>query len=371
MNINTPAYVIEEDLLERNLQILDRVQKEAGCKVLVALKGYATWSTFDLLEKYLSGATASGLWEAKLAQMKPWEVHTYCPAFKEDEIDEVADISHTVVFNSFNQLERFEKKVKDKALIGLRVNPGVSSSPVPLYDPCAPYSRLGITKENFKANNLKNVSGLHFHALCEQLESALERTLEGFEERFGEYLKDMEWVNFGGGHHITRDGYDVDKLIKMIKEFKNRYPNIKDIYLEPGEAVGLNAGYLVAEVLDIIDNGMQIAILDTSAEAHMPDVLAMPYRPNVRGAGKPGEKQYTYRLGGVTCLAGDVIGDYSFDEPLKIGDKIIFEDMAIYTMVKNTAFNGIKLPSIIIKRKDGSLYKAREFHFEDFKNRLS
>jgi carboxynorspermidine decarboxylase len=371
MDIKTPAYVIEEELLEKNLKILDKVQKEADAKILVALKGYATWATFDLLEKYLAGATASGLWEAKLAQMKPWEVHTYCPAFKDDEIDEVADISHTVVFNSFNQLERFEERVKDKSLIGLRVNPGVSSAPVALYDPCAPFSRLGITKENFRADKLKNVSGLHFHALCEQLDDALEKVLEGFEKNFGEYLKDMEWVNFGGGHHITRPGYNVENLIKIIKEFKNRYPNIKDVYLEPGEAVGLNAGYLVAEVLDIIDNGMQIAILDTSAEAHMPDVLAMPYRPNVRGAGKPGEKKYTYRFGGVTCLAGDVIGDYSFDEPLKVGDKIIFEDMAIYTMVKNTAFNGIKLPSIVIKRKDGTLWTTREFHFEDFKNRLS
>lgn len=371
MEIKTPAYVIEENLLEKNLKILDRVQKEANAKILVALKGYATWSTFDLLEKYLSGATASGLWEAKLANMKPWEVHTYCPAFKESEIDEVADISHTVVFNSFNQLERFEDRVKEKSLIGLRVNPGVSSSPVPLYDPCAPFSRLGIPKANFKADKLKNVSGLHFHALCEQLDTALEKTLEGFEKLYGEYLKDMQWVNFGGGHHITREGYDVDHLIEMIKEFRNRYPNIKDVYLEPGEAVGLNAGYLMAEVLDIIDNGMKIAILDTSAEAHMPDVLAMPYRPVVRGAGEPNEKKYTYRLGGVTCLAGDVIGDYSFDEPLQIGDKIIFEDMAIYTMVKNTAFNGIKLPDIIIKRKDGSVYKAREFHYEDFKNRLS
>jgi len=371
MKLKTPMYVIEEEKLEKNLKVLDKVQKEGNSKILVALKGYAAWSTFDLLEKYLSGATASGLWEAKLANMKPWEVHTYCPAFKDDEIDEVADISHTVVFNSFNQLERFEDRVKDKSLIGLRVNPGVSSSPVPLYDPCAPYSRLGITKENFRADKLKNVSGLHFHALCEQLDTALERTLEGFEKNFGEYIRDMEWVNFGGGHHITREGYNVDNLIRLIREFRNRYPNIKDVYLEPGEAVGLNAGYLEAEVLDIIDNGMKIAILDTSAEAHMPDVLAMPYRPNVRGAGKAGEKKYTYRFGGVTCLAGDVIGDYSFDEPLKVGDRVIFEDMAIYTYVKNTAFNGVRLPSIVIKRKDGTFNVAREFHYEDFRDRLS
>ncbi len=369
--IKTPAYVIEEEKLENNLKILDYVQKQANCKILVALKGYAAWATFDLLEKYLSGASASGLWEAKLGNMKPWEVHTYSPAYKEDEIDEIADISHTVVFNSFDQLERFETKVKNKALIGLRVNPGVSSAPVAMYDPCAPFSRLGITKENFKAEKLKNVSGLHFHALCEQLDSALERTLEGFEKNFGEFIKDMEWVNFGGGHHITRNEYNVENLIKIIKEFKNRYPNIKDVYLEPGEAVGLNAGYLESEVLDIIDNKMKIAILDTSAEAHMPDILAMPYRPEVRNAGKPGEKKYTYRLGGGTCLAGDVIGDYSFDAPLKVGDRVVFEDMAIYTYVKNTAFNGIKLPNIVIKRKDGSFFVTREFHYEDFKGRLS
>ncbi len=371
MYSETPRYVIEEDKLEKNLKILNYVQNKANAKILVALKGYATWATFDLLEKYLSGATASGLWEAKLAQMKPWEVHTYSPAFKKSEIDEIAYISHTVVFNSFNQLESFEDRVKNQSLIGLRVNPGVSSSPVELYDPCAPFSRLGITKENFKADKLKNVSGLHFHALCEQLDTALEKTLEGFEKNFGEYLKDMEWVNFGGGHHITRKDYNVENLITLIKEFRNRYPNIKDVYLEPGEAVGLNAGYLEAEVLDIVDNKMKIAILDTSAEAHMPDVLAMPYRPEVRGAGKPGEKKYTYRFGGSTCLAGDVIGDYSFDKELKVGDKVIFEDMAIYTMVKNTAFNGIKLPSIYVKRKDNSLWKVREFYFEDFKNRLS
>ena len=369
MDIKTPAYVIEENLLEKNLKILDRVQKEAGCKILVALKGYATWATFDLLEKYLAGATASGLWEAKLAQMKPWEVHTYCPAFKDDEIDEVADISHTVVFNSFNQLERFEERVKNKALIGLRVNPGVSSSPVPLYDPCAPYSRLGITKENFKANKLKNVSGLHFHALCEQLDSALEKTLEGFEKRFGEYLKDMEWVNFGGGHHITREDYDVDELIEIIKNFKQKYD--VEVILEPGEAVGWKTGYLVSEVLDIVDSGMKIAILDTSAEAHMPDVLAMPYRPEVRGAGEPNEKKYTYRLAGNTCLSGDVIGDYCFDKELKIGDKVIFEDMIHYTMVKTTHFNGVRMPSIGYKRKNGKLWIVTEFCFEDYKNRLS
>jgi carboxynorspermidine decarboxylase len=218
---------------------------------------------------------------------------------------------------------------------------------------------------------LEGVTGLHFHALCEQLDTALERVLEGFIEKFGEFLPEMEWVNFGGGHHITREGYNVENLIRLIKEFKREFPNIKEVYLEPGEAVGLNAGFLVAEVLDIVENQMPIAILDTSAEAHMPDVLAMPYRPPVIGAGEPGEKPYTYRLGGVTCLAGDVIGDYSFDRPLKVGDRILFGDMAIYTMVKNTAFNGVRLPDIVIARKDGTLYTSRQFHFEDFRDRLS
>lgn len=367
----TPAYIISEELLERNLKILDRVQRESGAKILVALKGYATWATFPLLSQYLAGAAASGLWEARLGKMAEWEVHTYCPAFRESEIDEVADLSHTVIFNSFNQLSRFRDRVKGKAKIGLRVNPGVSSAPVPLYDPCALYSRLGIPRSQFKKGELEGVSGLHFHALCEQLDTALEKVLEGFKRNFGDVLKDMEWVNFGGGHHITRDEYNVDNLIRIIKEFKREFPNIKEVYLEPGEAVGLNAGFLVAEVLDIVHNGMDIAILDTSAEAHMPDVLAMPYRPPVVGAGEPGEKRFTYRLGGVTCLAGDVIGDYSFSKPLKVGDRVIFGDMAIYTMVKNTAFNGVRLPDIVIARRDGSLYTTRRFHYEDFRNRLS
>ena len=367
----TPAYLISEELLERNLKILDRVQRESGAKILVALKGYATWATFPLLAQYLAGAAASGLWEARLGKMWPWEVHTYCPAFRESEIDEVAELSDKVIFNSFNQLKRFRDRVAGKAKIGLRVNPEVSSAPVPLYDPCAPYSRLGIPKAQFEPDQLEGVTGLHFHALCEQLDTALERVLEGFIEKFGEFLPEMEWVNFGGGHHITREGYNVENLIRLIKEFKREFPNIKEVYLEPGEAVGLNAGFLVAEVLDIVENQMPIAILDTSAEAHMPDVLAMPYRPPVIGAGEPGEKPYTYRLGGVTCLAGDVIGDYSFDRPLKVGDRILFGDMAIYTMVKNTAFNGVRLPDIVIARKDGTLYTSRQFHFEDFRDRLS
>ena len=367
--MKTPIYICEEELLEKNLKILNRVQTEAGCKVLVALKGFAMWATFDLVEKYLSGATCSGLWEAKLANMKPWEVHTYSPAYKDDEIDEIADISDKLIFNSFNQLLKYQDRVKKKAKIGIRINPEVSSSPVPLYDPCAVFSRMGVTKKNFRGDLLENVSGLHFHTLCEQDTKPLIKVLEGVEEKFGEYLHQMEWVNFGGGHHITRDDYDVDELIKIIKNFKQKY-NV-EVILEPGEAVGWKTGYLVSEVLDIVDNGMKIAILDTSAEAHMPDVLAMPYRPEVRGAGEANEKKYTYRLGGNTCLSGDIIGDYSFDKELKIGDKIIFEDMIHYTMVKNTHFNGVRMPSIGYKRKNGKLWIVREFSFDDYKNRLS
>ena len=367
--IKTPIYICEEELLENNLKILDKVQKESGAKILVALKGFAMWATFDLISKYLHGAAASGLWEAKLGQMLNKEIHTFSTGFKEDEIDEIAEISDKVIFNSFSQLKRFKNRVKDKALIGIRVNPEKSSAPVDLYNPCGLYSRMGVVKSEFKEDELDGVSGLHFHALCEQDTKALKVVLEAFEEKFGKYLKNMKWVNFGGGHHITRKDYDVDELIKIIKDFKNRY-NV-DVYLEPGEAVGWQTGYLVAEVVDIIYNGMDIAILDVSAEAHMPDVLAMPYRPEIRNAGKPYEKKYTYRLGGNSCLSGDIIGDYSFDKPLNIGDKIILEDMIHYTMVKNTHFNGLKIPSIGYKRKNNKLQIVREFHFEDYKGRLS
>ena len=367
--IKTPIYICEEELLENNLKILDKVQKESGAKILVALKGFAMWATFDLVSKYLHGAASSGIWEAKLGQMLNKEIHTFSTGFKEDEIDEIAEISDKIIFNSFSQLKRFKNRVKDKALIGIRVNPEKSSAPVDLYNPCGLYSRMGVIKSEFKEDELDGISGLHFHALCEQDTKALKVVLQAFEEKFGKYLKNMKWVNFGGGHHITRKDYDVDELIKIIKDFKNRY-NV-DVYLEPGEAIGWQTGYLVAEVVDIIYNGMDIAILDVSAEAHMPDVLAMPYRPEIRNAGKPYEKKYTYRLGGNSCLSGDIIGDYSFDKPLNIGDKIILEDMIHYTMVKNTHFNGLKIPSIGYKRKNNKLQIVREFHFEDYKGRLS
>jgi len=379
LSIKTPCYICEEELLEKNLKVLDHVQKESGAKIILALKGFAMWSTFDLVSRYLQGCTASGLYEAQLAReefckFNPHaEVHTYSPAFKKDEIEEITCISDHIVFNSPNQLKEFIWKVKEinsKIHISLRINPEVSSSPVDIYNPCGIYSRLGTTKENFDENLLKELDGLNFHALCEQNVDALEVVLESFEKKFGKYCQNLKYINFGGGHHITKKGYDVEKLIWLIKEFKKKYNDI-DIYLEPGEAVGWGTGYLVSTVLDIFQNGMNVAILDTSAEAHMPDTLAMPYRAEVRGAGKAGEKKYTYRLGGNTCLAGDIMGDYSFDQPLQVGDKIIFEDQIHYTFVKNTTFNGIKLPSLAIKRKDGTIELIKEFGYEDYRDRLS
>lgn len=374
ITIKTPAYICEEALLEKNLKLLMRVSDESGATIILALKGFAMWSTFDLVGQYLKGCTASGLHEAKLAhETMGKEVHTYSPAFKDDEIEEIASISDHIVFNSPGQLQRFHDRVKavnPNLSVSLRVNPEYSSSPVDLYNPCGIYSRLGTTSANFDPAIVSKLDGLNFHALCEQNVDALEGVLDAFESKFGEYIDEMKYVNFGGGHHITRADYDVERLIEVIRGFRERHNGIT-VYLEPGEAVGWQTGVLVSTVLDVMHNGMDIAILDTSAEAHMPDTLAMPYRAEVRGAGKPGEKPYTYRLGGNTCLAGDIMGDYSFDEPLKIGDRIIFEDQIHYTFVKNTTFNGIPLPSLAILRKDGNLDVVKTFGYEDYKNRLS
>jgi len=367
----SPVFVCEKKLLKKNLELLKRIQDEAEVKILLALKGFALWSTFDLCKEYLEGCCASGLHEAILAKEEfGKEVHTYSPAFKEEEIDEIIDISNHLVFNSFNQLNQFRSRAKGKTSIGLRVNPEYSSVEVDLYNPCAAFSRLGITRENFQKENLEEVDGLHFHALCEQNVDALKGALSNFEEKFGEFLPQMKWVNFGGGHHITRKDYDVLELIKLLKSFKNRYPHL-EVYLEPGEAVGWQTGYLMATVLDIVENEISIAILDTSAEAHMPDTLAMPYRADIKNSGLSNEKKHTYRLAGNTCLAGDIIGDYSFDEQLKIGDKIILEDMIHYTMVKTTTFNGIKLPSIVIKNSEDCYQIVNNFGYNAYKSRLS
>ena len=370
-DLPSPAFVCEEDLLRKNLELLKRVQDETGVKILLALKGFALWSTFDICKDYLQGCCASGLHEAILAKEEfKKEVHTYSPAFKDEEIDEIIEISNHLVFNSFNQYDRYKEKAKGRVSMGLRVNPEYSSVEVDLYNPCGLNSRLGITRVNFQENNLEDIDGLHFHALCEQNVDALEGALKNFEEKFGEFLPQMKWVNLGGGHHITRVDYDVEGLILLLKDFKSRYPHLK-IYMEPGEAVGWQTGYLMATVLDIVENGMNIAILDTSAEAHMPDTLAMPYRPDIRNSHLPNVKKYTFRLGGNTCLAGDIIGDYSFDKPLEIGDKIILEDMIHYTMVKTTTFNGIKLPSIVLKNSQGYYQIVKNFGYNDYKMRLS
>ncbi len=373
-NIPSPCYVLEENLLDKNLKILDRVQKESGAKILLALKGFAMWSTFPQCAEVLHGITASGLHEAKLGfEEFRKEVHTYSPAFKEEDMDEILDISHHVVFNSFAQWEKYREKCLNhpkKRSFGIRVNPEYSEVHPPIYNPCIIGSRLGTIRKHFKPEMLEGIEGLHFHTHCEQNSDVLERTLPHFEEKFGEFIPQMRWINFGGGHHITRADYDVDKLIKLIVDFKKRYNGI-DVYLEPGEAVGWKTGFLMGEVLDIVNNGVDIAILDVSAAAHMPDCLEMPYRPDVRGSGEAGEKKHTYRFAGNTCLAGDVIGDYSFDAPLQIGDKVIFEDMIDYTMVKNNTFNGVPLPSIGKLKKDGTFELVKSFGYEDYKMRLS
>lgn len=369
--VQTPVYICEEALLEENLKRLSYVKKQSGAKILLALKGFAFQDSFYMVKEYLDGCTASGLHEAKLAfnEFKK-EVHTYSPAFKDEDVDEILDISQHVVFNSFSQWNKYKQKALSKKVsCGLRVNPEISSSPVEMYDPSGEFSRLGITKINFNEEQLDGIEGLHFHALCEQNVDALERVLKGFEEKFGAFIHQMKWINFGGGHHITREDYDIQRLVEVIKEFKERYKDI-EVYLEPGEAVGWQCGSLVASVLDIVDNGMSIAILDTSAEAHMPDTILMPYKAQVRDASiDDSEKKYRYRLAGNTCLAGDIMGDYSFDKPLSVGDKIIFEDMIHYTIVKNTTFNGIKLPDLALLKKDGTYEVVKKFGYEEYRRR--
>ena len=373
-SIQTPYWQLETALLEENLKILERVKKETNIKILLALKGYALWQSFPLISNYLDGCCASGLHEAKLSHDKfKKELHTYSPAFKEVEIEEIAKISHHLIFNSPSQFKRFSSLAKSHnptLSLGLRVNPEYSQSPVELYNPCGLYSRLGTTLKNFDESLLELIEGLHFHALCEQDSDALEKVLEAFEDKFGSYLNKMQWVNFGGGHHITKKDYDIERLIKVLNDFKNRYPHLQ-LYLEPGEAVGWETGTLTATVLDIIHNQIDIALLDISAEAHMPDTIIMPYRAEVRGAKEANIKAHTYRLAGNSCLAGDIMGDYSFDKPLNIGDQVIFEDQMHYTMVKATTFNGIPLPSIVMKDKNGTLHLLKEFGYEDFRDRLS
>ena len=372
--VDTPSYVIDLDVLERNLALLAHAQRATGCQILLALKGFAAWSTFPLVGRYLEGTAASGPDEARLGREElNKQVHTYCPAFDDESLRESIRYSDHITFNSPSQIDRFRGIIDEyvsKVSFGLRINPQHSEVEVALYDPCAPGSRLGTTKEALMKADLRGIEGLHFHTLCELGADALARTLAVVEERFGGWLDDAKWVNFGGGHHITKPDYDVGLLIDLIREFKHHHG--VEVFLEPGEAIALETGILVATVLDIIKNDGLIAILDTSATAHMPDVLEMPYRPRVRGAAAAGELSHTYRLGGLSCLAGDVIGEYSFPQPLKVGDRLIFEDMAHYTMVKNTTFNGVRLPSIALyDPRDDSYRVQRTFTYEDYRNRLS
>lgn len=371
----TPCYVVDEGKLAANLKRLDEVQSRTGCKILLALKGFSMFSTFPQIRKVLKGAAASSLNEARLAfEEFGGEVHVYAPAYRGDEFAEVLGYANHMVFNSFAQWRRYKPLVSASGKpvrCGIRINPQHSEVKVAIYDPCAPGSRLGVTRDQFEGQDLSGLSGLHFHTLCELNSDALERTLPVVEEKFGGFFKGMQWINFGGGHHITRADYDVERLCRVIGGFRERHPHL-EVFLEPGEAIALNTGVLVASVLDIVHNAMDIAILDTSAAAHMPDVLEMPYRPQIVGAGQPGEHPHTYRLGGMTCLAGDVIGDYSFTAPLTVGDKLVFLDMAHYTMVKNNTFNGVGLPSIALYHPGtGQIEVVRRFGYEDYRNRLS
>jgi carboxynorspermidine decarboxylase len=370
----SPAYVVDLGRLRHNLAILDDIQQRSGAKILLALKAFSMWSVFPIIRETLQGVCASSPWEARLGMEQfGREVHSFAAAFKESDVVELLSISNHLVFNSFGQLERFRplwEKEAGRVSVGLRVNPEHSEGHTGIYDPCAPKSRLGIPRKEFEGRSLSGVEGLHFHTLCEQLFEPLERTAKAFEEKFGEFLPQMKWLNLGGGHHITREGYDIDGLVELVKYFRDKYD--LEVYLEPGEAVAIGTGILAAEVLDVVNNGMDIAILDVSATCHMPDILEMPYRPGIKGGYNPGEKPYTYRLGGASCLAGDVIGDWSFEQPLHPGDRLAFEDMSHYTMVKTTTFNGIQHPHLCtFEPETEELKVVRSFGYEDFKQRLS
>jgi carboxynorspermidine decarboxylase len=373
-SISTPVYLIDETLIKENMRIMQYVKDRTGCKILHALKAYASFVTFPVMSRYLDGTCASGLNEARLGceEFKK-EVHTFSAAYSGKEIGQILKYSDVVIFNSFYQLRRYGPTARRRGLeIGVRVNPGHSEVSVEMYNPCDPDSRLGVVCNTFEREfpgYRGMVDGLHFHAMCEQNSDVLERILRSFERLYGQYIQGLKWVNFGGGHHITRDDYDVERLIRLVNTFKKRYG--VQVYLEPGEASVLDAGVLISSVLDIVTNETEIAIMDTSAEAHMPDVLLMPYRPNVMRSAKPDEKRYTYRLAGPSCLAGDVTGDYSFDEPLKRGDKLVFTDMALYSIVKNTTFNGIDLPDIAVIRDGGKVDLVKSFGYRDYRNRQS
>ncbi len=387
----TPAFVVDEAALERNLAILDAVKRRTGCRILLALKAFSMFSVFPRMRRVLDGCCASSVHEARLGRETfGGEIHAFAAAFSEADMREIAALADHVTLNSFAQLRLFQRIAADSGravTCGLRINPEHSEGAAEIYDPCAPRSRLGVRRAAFAGETLHGVTGLHAHTLCEQDAAPFARTLAAIEQRFGDLLPRLAWINFGGGHHITRPGYDLDLLCDTLTAFRAHHPNIETLYLEPGEACALNAGTLAATVLDVVENGMPIAILDASCACHMPDVMEMPYRPRVfrdaawhgqaepgpaadRGC-DPGVKAHTVRLAGATCLAGDIIGDWSFDTPLRPGDRVIFEDMAHYTMVKTNTFNGIRLPAIMLREQDGALRTVRAFGYQDFKSRLS
>lgn len=376
--IQTPAYILEEDKLRKNCELLAKVSEKSGAKVLLALKGFAFSGAMKIVGEYLHGCACSGLWEAKFAkEFVDKEIHTFSPAFKDEEFDEITELSHHIIFNSLYQFHHFKEKAKAKSL-GLRCNPEYSLAPKELYNPCGRYSRLGILSKDLENTDLSGVSGLHFHALCEESAEALEAVLKAFETKFGKWIAGMKWVNFGGGHHITKKGYDVEKLIALCKKFSDKFG--VQVYLEPGEAVGWQTGVLVASVIDIVENEKHIAILDTSSEAHMPDTIIMPYTSEVLNArilsAREGEQisslregEKTYLLAGNTCLAGDVMGEYAFKNALQRGDKIVFLDQIHYSIVKNTTFNGVILPNLMLYTKKKKLEMIRKFSYEDYAKR--
>lgn len=377
--LKTPVYLVDKTKLRENLEILSSVKKRIGCHILLAQKAFSMFSLYPMIGEYLDGTTSSGLFEAKLAHehMRERQNHVYSPAYTREEMAELVEMCDHISFNSISQLEThrdiWEPAVKDGGLsVGLRVNPEHSTQEGhAIYDPCASGSRLGIRFEDFPSELPKGVKGLHFHTLCEQDSEPLIETFAAFEKKFGKFLSSLDWLNFGGGHHITRKGYNIEALVSFLCGVHEKYPKIK-IYLEPGEAIALNAGTLITTVMDIVKtDALPVLILDASAACHMPDVLEMPYRPPLENSGENGEKKYSYRLAGRTCLAGDIIGDYSFDEPVKTGDRLVFGDMAIYSMVKNNTFNGMPLPDIAVISEDGECEVIKSFGYDDFKGRLS
>ena len=373
-DLPSPCYVVDEEALQRNLSILKSVQERTGAKILLALKGFAMHRVFPLLKTALDGTAASSVNEAKLGrELFGGELHVCSPAYSDADLDELLPLVDHLVFNSVPQLRRHHARAasfsEQKVSIGLRINPEYSEVKTPLYNPCCPDSRLGVRRDQLNGVDLNPVKGFHFHTMCEQNSDTLERTIQVVEKKFSEFFGRLRWFNFGGGHHISRADYNLDRLCRVIQTFQSRHG--LQMYLEPGEAIALNAGILVGSVLDIVEDKTPNVILDLSATAHMPDVLEMPYRPEIRGAGLPGEKAYTYQLGGLTCLAGDQMGKYSFDATLKLGDRLIFEDMAHYTMVKNTMFNGVRLPAIVLRRASGDFEVVRQFNYKDYRDRLS